>query len=52
MVKMGVEEDKESKKNVIFPTKLSFEETYPEDSGYKTPDSIKFLRKFDFSKEK
>lgn len=49
---MKVEEDKESKKNVIFPTKLSFEETYPKDSDYKTPDSIIFLRKFDFSKEK
>ena len=38
-------------KNIVFPTKLTYEETYPIDSNYKTPDSIKFLRNFDFSKE-
>lgn len=37
-------EEKTISKNVIFPTKLSFQEQYPESSIYKTPEYIKELR--------
>jgi len=48
---MKTEEEKsEYKKNVVFPTKLTFEDMYPEDSEYKTPNSVKFIRDFDFRK--
>ncbi len=44
-------EKSEYKKNVVFPTKLTFEDRYPEDSEYETPESVKFIRKFEFRKE-
>ncbi len=43
---------KEYEKRKVVPTRLTFEEKYPSSTGYKTPDSIKFLKEFDFKKKK
>ena len=43
---------KEYEKRKVIPTKLTFEEKYPSSTGYKTPNSIKFLKEFDFKKKK
>jgi len=43
---------KENDKRKVVPTKLTFEEKYPSSTEYKTPNSIKFLREFDFKKKK
>ena len=45
-------DNKEYKKRKVVPTRLKFEDNYPSSSGYKTPDSIKFLKDFNFKKKK
>jgi len=44
-------EEPSDSKNVVFPTKLTYEDEHPEDSEYKTPESVKFIKEFDFKKE-
>lgn len=45
--------DKEEyKKRKVVPTRLTYEDHYPVSTEYITPDSIKFLREFDFKKKK
>jgi len=44
-------EEPSNSKNIIFPTKLTYEDEHPEDSEYKTPESVKFIKEFDFKKE-
>jgi len=45
------EKEPSDSKNVVFPTKLTYEDEHPEDSEYKTPESVKFIKEFDFKKE-
>ena len=47
-----IKKKKDINKNVVFPTKLSYEDHYPEDSHYETPSSIKFIRDFYTKKKK
>ena len=42
----------EYKKRKVVPTRLTYEDHYPVSTEYITPDSIKFLREFDFKKKK
>jgi len=42
----------EYKKRKVVPTRLTFEEKYPSSTEYKTPESIKFLKNFNFKKKK
>lgn len=38
------------KKNVVFPTKPTHEDEFPEDGHYETPESVEAIRKFEFNK--
>jgi len=42
---MPTEKETKISKNIIFPAKLSFQESYPETSIYTTPEYIKEYRK-------
>ena len=45
-------DNKDYKKRKVVPTRLHFEDSYPSSSSYKTLESIKFLKDFNFKKKK